>query len=138
MKFCITIRLILTLFVDQSMSSLGKTDFLIQMQIKKCIYLMKQLRIFFLFLYHTRQSFVMITIPHGSTAKLKIWSRKKILLRSAISKTTVISNYFEHFESLQNLLTVTIEKSKEQFNSQILNKTFFRVKLTFFRVRLEG
>ena len=53
------------------MSSLGKIDFLIQMQIKKYIYLMKQLRIFFLTLYHTRQSFVMIAIPHGSAAKLK-------------------------------------------------------------------
>ena len=70
-KFGITIRLILTLFVDQSMSSLGKTDFLIQIQIKKCIYLMKKLRIFFLTLYRTRKSFVMIGIPHGSTAKLK-------------------------------------------------------------------
>ena len=68
-KFGITIRLILTLFVDQSMSSLVKTEFLIQMQIKKCIYLMKQLRIFFLTLYHTRQSFAMTGIHHGSRAK---------------------------------------------------------------------
>ena len=46
--------------------------FPIQIQIKKCIYLMKQLRIFSLILYHTRQLFVMITIAHASTAKLKI------------------------------------------------------------------
>ena len=43
-----------------------------KMQTKKCIYLMKQLRIFFLTLYHTRQSFVMMAIPHGSIAKLKV------------------------------------------------------------------
>ena len=72
MKFGIAVRLILTFFVDQSMISLEKIDFLIQMQMKKCIYLMKKLRIFILTLYHTRQSSVMIAIPHGSTAKLKI------------------------------------------------------------------
>ena len=38
MKFPSSIRLILTLFADQSRSSLDKRDFLIQMQIKKCIY----------------------------------------------------------------------------------------------------
>ena len=72
MKFGIKVRLLLTLFVDQSVISLEKIDFLIQMQMKKCIYLMKKLRIFILTLYHTRQSSVMIAIPHRSTAKLKI------------------------------------------------------------------
>ena len=87
------------------------------MQIKKCIYLMKQLRIFFQTLYHTRQSFVMIWIPHGSTAKLKIWSRKKYYLQNNSN-----IQLFWRFQSLQNLLTATIEKSKEQFYSWILNK----------------
>ena len=50
----ITIRLILTLLIDQSMSSLGKADSLIQLQIKKCVYSVKQLRIFSLTLHHTR------------------------------------------------------------------------------------
>ena len=36
------------------------------------VYLMKQLRIFYLTLYQTRQSFVMIAIPYGSIAKLKV------------------------------------------------------------------
>ena len=71
-KFGITVRLILTLFVDQLMNSLGKRDFLILMQIKECIYLMKKIRMFFLTLNDARQSFVMIAIPHGSIAKLKV------------------------------------------------------------------
>ena len=93
-RYGITIRIILTLFVDQSMGNLEKTNFLIQMQIKKCIYLMKQLRIFYITLYHTRQSFV-IAVPHASIAKVKVWLPKKIFLRIAISKITVIFNYFE-------------------------------------------
>ena len=93
-RYGITIRIILTLFVDQSMGYLEKTNFLIHMQIKKCIYLMKQLRIFYITLYHTRQSFV-IAIPHASIAKVKVWLPNKIFLRIAISKKTVIFNYFE-------------------------------------------
>ena len=93
-KYGITIRIILTLFVDQSMGYLEKTNFLIQMQIKKCIYLMKQLRIFYITLYHTRQSLV-VAVPHASIAKVKVWLPKKMFLRIAISKITVIFNYFE-------------------------------------------
>ena len=70
-RYGITIRIILTLFVDQSMGNLEKTNFLIQMQIKKCIYLMKQLRIFYITLYHTRQSLVVV-VPHASIAKVKV------------------------------------------------------------------
>ena len=93
-RYGITIRIILTLFVDQSMGYLEKTNFLIQMQIKKCIYLMKQLRIFYITLYHTRQSLVVV-VPHASIAKVKVWLPKKMFLRIAISKITVIFNYFE-------------------------------------------
>ena len=93
-KYGITIRIILTLFVDQSMGYLEKTNFLVQMQIKKCIYLMKQLRIFYITLYHTRQSLVVV-VPHASIAKVKVWLPKKMFLRIAISKITVIFNYFE-------------------------------------------
>ena len=48
---------ILTLLIDQSMSFLGKTNFPIHMQIKTCIYLMKQFShsTFSLAIYHTRQ-----------------------------------------------------------------------------------
>ena len=52
-------------------------------------------RILFLTLNHTRQSFVIIVIPHESIANLKIWLWKKTLLRSAISKITALFNYFE-------------------------------------------
>ena len=85
-----------------------------KMQTKRCIYLMKQLRIFFLTLYHTRESFVIIAIPHGSIAKLKVWSWKKILLKGSNSKITVI---FRWFQSLQNFLTVRIGTSKQQFSN---------------------
>ena len=79
------------------------------MQIKKSIYLMKELKAFPLTLYHMRLSLVMIAIRHGSIAKLKISSRKKI--RS--SKKCYLQNksdvqLFRRFQRL--LLTVTIEK----------------------------
>ena len=99
------------------MSSLGKTDFLIQMQTKTCIYLMKQLRTFSLTLYRTRLSFVMVAIPYGLIAKLKIRSRKKIFLRSAIFKITMIFNYFKDFGTFR---ISELSQLKNQNNSFIL------------------
>ena len=58
------------------MNPLEKTDFLIQIQIKKSIYLMKLLRILSLPLYHTRLSFAMIKISHESIVKLKLDRRE--------------------------------------------------------------
>ena len=94
-KIDISKREILALLVDQPTSCLGKTNFPIQMKIKKCIYLMKQSRTFSLTLYYTRLSFVMIVIPLGSRIpKFKIWPRKnspklqwKLQWNSTILKT---------------------------------------------------
>ena len=52
------------------------------------------------FLIHEKW-FVMIAIPHGSIAKLKVWSWIKILLRISISKITVIFSYFEDFRAFR-------------------------------------
>ena len=60
--------------------------------------------------------------PPWINSKIKIWTWKKISLTSAFSKRTVIFNYFRRFQSLQNLFTVTIKKSKQQFYSWTLNK----------------
>ena len=60
----------------------------------------EQKRILFLTLNHKRKSFVITVISHESVANLKIWLWKKTLLRSAISKTTALFNYFEPSESL--------------------------------------
>ena len=77
MKFGITKRWILTLFVDQSMIFLGKTGVPIQMQIKKSIYIIKQLKTLPLILYHMRLSLMMIAIPHGPIVKLEFNQGKK-------------------------------------------------------------
>ena len=101
------------------MSSFGKTDLPIQMQIKNYIYLIKRLRTFSLTLYRTRVSFVMIAVPNGLMAELKIWSRKKNIAKKCYLQNNSDIQLFQRFQSLQNFSTVTIEKSKQQVYSQI-------------------
>ena len=104
------------------MSSFGKTDLPIQMQIKKYIHLIKRLRTFSLTLCRTRVSFVMIAVPNGSVAELKIWSRKKTIAKKCYLQNNSDIQLFQRFQSLQNFSTFTIEKSKQQVYSQISNR----------------
>ena len=104
------------------MSSFGKTDLPIQMQIKKYIYLIKRLRTFSLTLCRAGVSFVMIAVPNGSMAELKIWSRKKNIAKKCYLQNNSDIQLFQRFQSLQNFSTATIEKSKQQVYSQISNR----------------
>ena len=127
MKFCITIRLILTLFVDQSMSSLGKTDFLIQIQIKKVYLFNEKIKnILSNFIPHEK---IVCDDWDPSWINSKI---KKLIAEKNIAKKCYLQNnsnieLFRRFQRLQNLLTVTTEESKEKFYSWISNKLMDRL-----------
>lgn len=75
-----------------------------QMKTKKPVYLMKELRMFYLTLYQMRKSFAVITILHESIAKSKDIATKCYL------QNNIDMQLFRKFFSLQNFLTVTTEK----------------------------
>ena len=109
-------RRILTLFVDQSIHSLGKTVSPIQIQIKN-----KTIKnILSNFRLHK-------TIACDDRDSLCINSQFKNLIEEKnIAKKMSLQNsdiqLFRRFQGFHDLLTVTIEKSKQQFYSRISNK----------------
>ena len=109
MKCDIMKRWILILFVDQPISSLGTTRFLIQMWIKKYIYLINLLKIFSLTLYHMRM-LVMIEIPPWITSKIKGLIQEKNITKKC---------YFPHSKNIQ-LLPFRISNVKNRKDSLIL------------------
>ena len=67
-----------------------------QMKTKRPVYLMKELRIFYLTLYQMRKSFAVITIPHESIAKSKHIATKCYL------QNNIDIQLFRKIFSLQN------------------------------------
>ena len=68
-KFGIISKQTLILSKEQSIIILGKDS--LQKKRKRSIYLLKQLKISFQTLFHTKQFSMMAGIPRGSVAKLK-------------------------------------------------------------------
>ena len=68
-KFGIISKQTLILSKEQSIIILGKDS--LQKKRKRSIYLLKQLKISFQTLFHTKQFSMMTEIPRGSVAKLK-------------------------------------------------------------------
>ena len=111
-KFGITVRLILTLFIDQSISSLGKRDFLILMQIKKCIYLMKKNKNVLSNFKPCETIVCDDRDPPWINSKIKNLSVEKNIAKKCYLQNNSTIQFFRQFQSIQNLLTATIEKIK--------------------------
>ena len=86
---------------------------------KSSIYLLKQLKISFQTLFHTKQFSVMTEIHRGSVTKLKNYLIRKILLTNPIFKMVKNEQSFQVFQAIQNMLLSAIEVSKQKYYSWI-------------------
>ena len=112
----------LTLFVDQSISSLGITLSNID-DVNQRVHLFNQ----------NIKNILCNCIPHNTVTcddrdpswinnKIKVLIREKNIAKKCYFQNNKDIQLFRRFQCIQDLLTATIEKSQEQFYSQISTK----------------
>ena len=121
MKVEIMKRRMLTLFVYQSISSPGTTDFLIDVNQK--VHLFNQTMKNILSNFVTHETVICDDRdPPWINSKIKGLIQEKNIAKKCYFQNNEDIQLFRRFQCFQNLLIATTEKSKEQFYSRIWNK----------------